>query len=151
MTFKGLIENNGWTMAEYNTIWKYGYDFMLAIVQIIIEADLQENSMQIFTAEVIGAKYIERTQEVIACENVLANCSVMKQEYGILRVCGISKLMECPICLDFFNQTNLVKLSCPAKQCFQEKGERAFDIYMDAIEIQAHCLVTKRKALFSQN
>lgn len=141
MIFKGLSENAGWTVAAYHTIWRYGYDFMLDMAQIMINEDL-DNS-QVFTADV-GSAYVEKTQEIASCGNVIRNCKTMEQEYGVLRVCGISKVMQCPVCFDFFNQTNLVKLSCPAGICFQEYGERAFDVYMDSLEIRAHCARTKR-------
>ncbi len=152
MIFRGSSNNNGWTMDKYETTWHYGYDFMLNIAKAMISEDFEQNSIQIFTAEVAGSAMIERTQEIASCGNSIQNCQSMKQEYGVLRVCGISRTLECSICLDFFNQSNLVRLSYITAMSVGKQRDD-FDKYMDAIEIKAHCLKVERniRDVLSQN
>lgn len=147
MIFKGLKENNGWVMAEYSATWTYGYDFMLDAAQVLIDTDLQDQLQRVATAELAGAKDIERIDEVKACGNILRNCEAVRRECGVLMVSGISGIMECPVQFVFFNQTNLVHLFCPFKQYFEEHGEHVFDNYMNSIEIKAYCRDTERRTV----
>lgn len=153
MIFKGLRncavpgENGGWMMAEYSATWTYGYDFMLDAAQVIIDTDLQDQLQRVATAELAGAKVIERIDEVKACGNILRDCEAVSRECGVLTVSGISGIMECPVQFVFFNQTNLVRLFCPFKQYFEEHGEHVFDNYMNSIEIKAYCRDTERRTV----
>lgn len=148
MIFRGSLNNNGWTTDKYQTTWRYGHDFMLDIAQVIINEDFEQNMIQIFTAEVAGSALIERTQEIESCGNRIRDCQSMKQEYGTLRVCGISKMLECSICLDFFNQTDSVRLSYITEMSVGKQRDD-FDKYMDTIEIKAYCLQVEN--ILSQN
>lgn len=145
MLFNGLRESNGWTVAEYSATWAYGYDFMLDAAQVIIDTDFGDKLQRVATAEVAGARDVERIDEVRACENVLRDCPSVCGECGVLTVSGISGIMECPVQFVFYNQTRLVRLYCPFGPYFEEHGERVFDNYMNSIEIKAYCKDTERR------
>lgn len=145
MIFKSLHENNGWILVEYSATWKYGYDFMLDAAQCIMDMDFKEGLQRVATADIAGAKDIERIEEVLKARNILRNCDSLRKEWGVLTVSGISTIMECPVQFSFFNQTDLVKLFCPIKKYFEDHGEHVFDNYLNSIEIKAYCKDTERR------
>lgn len=67
--FKGLKENNGWTVAEYSATWIYGYDFMLDAVQTIIDTDFQDKLQRVATAEIAEARDIEHALATVTNNN----------------------------------------------------------------------------------
>ncbi len=146
MIFKGLQENNGWMIAEYSATWRYGYDFMLDAAQTVIDTDFQDNLQRVAVASLAGANNIEKLDEVAAAGKALRNCPSFQKEQGVLAVSGVSKMMECPVQLMFFNQTDLVRLLSPGKEYFQKHGEHVFDNYMNSIEIVAYCRAAERRA-----
>ena len=147
MLFRGLKENGAWMMVEYSATWRYGYDFMLDAAQTIIDIDFQDKLQRVATAETAGSGDVERINDVRNAKNVLRNCDFTGRECGVLTVSGISSIMECPLQIVFFNQTNVVRLFCPIKQYFEEHGERVFDNYMNSIEIKAYCKDTERRTV----
>lgn len=146
MIFQGMKEINDWTMVEYHSTWSYGYDFMLDAAQTIIDMDFKENVQRFAIAEISGSATQERINELKAEDYIIRNCDTSKREHGVLTIAGMSNIMESPIQIIFFNQTNIVRLFCPFKKYFEIHGERVFDNYMNSIEIKAYCLAAERKA-----
>ena len=133
-------------MVEYHSTWGYGYDFMLDAAQVIIDSDFKENTQRFAVAEIAGAEDQERLTELKAENFIIRNCDTSTREHGVLTISGMSDIMECPIQIVFFNQTNIVRLFCPFKKYFEIHGEHAFDNYMNSIEIKAYCADAVRKS-----
>lgn len=146
MIFQGMKEIGNWMMVEYHSTWGYGYDFMLDAAQVIIDSDFKENTQRFAVAEIAGAEDQERLTELKAENFIIRNCDTSRREHGVLTVSGMSDIMECPIQIVFFNQTNIVRLFCPFKKYFEIHGEHAFDNYMNSIEIKAYCKDAVRKS-----
>lgn len=146
MTYQGMKEMNDWIMVEYHSTWSYGYDFMLDAAQVIIDTDFKENTQRFAVAEIAGADDQERITELKAENYVIRDCETSKKEHGVLTISGVSDIMETPVQIIFFNQTNIVRLFCPFKKYFEIHGEHVFDKYMDSVEIKAYCIDSVRNA-----
>ena len=147
MIFRNIKKEGVWVMVDYQSTWKYGYDFMLDAAQTIIDTDFREKLERVAIAEIAGAPENEKLEEVKNSGNILRNCPAVRQESGALNVAGISSIMECPLQVAFFNQTNVVRLFCPIKQLFEEHGDHVFDNYVNSIEIKAYCKDTERRVI----
>lgn len=146
MVFKEFDNEGDWVHVEYEATWKYGYDFMLDATQVIL-ADLGGGLQRFAKYEIVGANPVDIIGEVKACGGRLRECKALEGECGAIALAGISGIMECPIQITFFNQTNMVRLDCPIKAIFEEHGEHVFDHYMDSVEIKAYCSDTERRTL----
>ena len=158
MTFKGFKEENGWLTIDYAATWRYGYDFMLDAAQNIL-ADFGSDLQRVAKAELAGVPFIEIMDDVISCGGRLRECKALSEECGVLAAAGISGVMECPMQIVFYNQTNAVRLDIPiaqipegthARKIFDERKdgyERVFDCFMDSIEIKAYCADTERRTI----
>lgn len=156
MTLKAFNEENGWISVDYAATWRYGYDFMLDAAQVILE-DFGDDLQRFAKAETAGSEFVNITDE-IGGKNV-RECKALASERGVIAVAGISKVMECPMQIVFYNQTNAVRLdipisqipeSHPARKIFDERKERyehVFDCYMDSVEIKAYCADTERRTV----
>ena len=47
MTFQGISEEENYNVIEYKTETKYGYDFMLIVLQYIIDTDFKTNLQRV--------------------------------------------------------------------------------------------------------
>lgn len=158
MTFKKFSGENGWISIDYAATWKYGYDFMLDAAQAILK-DFGDDLQRFATAEIAGGELVNITDKVGESGKLgrLRECRALADEFGVIAVAGISGVMECPLQITFYNQTNAVGLdipisqipaSHPARKIFDERGdqfEHVFDCYMDSIEIKAYCADTERR------
>ena len=151
MIFTGKKEINDWIMAEYHSTWSYGYDFMLDAAQVIIDTDFRENTQRFAVAEIAGSNDNERLTELKAENYIIRNCDTSKREHGVLTISGMSDIMECPVQIVFFNQTNIVRLFCPFKKYLELHGDDVFDNYMNSIEIKAYCIDAVRRAKKDEN
>lgn len=147
MLFKEIKENNGWIIVEYSSTWRYGYDFILDAAQTIIDTDFKDDLQSVSITEIIGAPNVEKIDDVREANNVLRDCEPVAKECGRLTISGISSIMECPIQICFFNQTNNVRLLCPVREYFEQNGEHVFDNYLNSIEIRAYCKDTERRTM----
>lgn len=154
MISKNIVEENGWITVEYSATWKYGFDFMLDAAQVIL-ADFGSYLQRVATTEIAGGKFTTITEEVMNCGGKLRNCKSLT-ECGVLSVAGVSSIMECPVQVKFYNQTNTVVLDIPAgqipdddeiKKALAENGQHLFDNYMNSVEIKAYCADTERRVL----
>lgn len=146
MIFKNLVEEDGWTTVEYAATWRYGYDFMLDAAQVIL-ADFTDNLQRFARYKIMSGDPNEIVDEVKACGGDLRSCKALEDECGAVAVAGVSGIMECPVQIVFFNQTNTVRLDCPIKGIFEEHGEHVFDNYMNSVEIKAYCADTERRTV----
>ena len=145
MLFKKFSKENDWVCVEYAATWKYGYDFMLDAAQMIL-GDFKDNVQKFAKYAHINAKPLEILGEIKKCDNI-RDCKALEDECGAIAVAGVSGIMECPIQLMFFNQTNVVLLDCPINKMFDDHGEHVFDNYMNSIEIKAYCADTERRTI----
>lgn len=162
MTLKEFNEENGWVSVDYAATWKYGYDFMLDAAQVIL-ADFGDDLQRFAKAEIAGSELSDILEEVGACGGKLRECEALSKECGVIAVAGYSSVMECPIQIIFYNQTNAVGVdipisqmpeSHPARKIFDERKdgyEHTFDCYMNSIEIKAYCSDTRRRTLAELN
>ena len=139
MLFRQIKEEDGWMVVDYSATWKYGYDLMLDLCQVIIDTDFQNNLQRIATTQVPGGEPAECLENVKQCDFDLRKCDATSKESSALIIAGISRVMQCPIQMMFFNQTNVVRLFCPIKKIFEDHGEHVFDNYVNSIEIRAYC------------
>ena len=146
MVFKNINTEDGWVCVEYAATWRYGYDFMLDAAKVMLP-DLGRNLQRFARYEIIGGKPKDIVEDVKKCAGDLRNCEALKEECGAIAVAGLSGIMECPVQIMFFNQTNKVLLDCPIKSLFEKYGEHVFDNYMNSIEIKAYCADTERRTL----
>lgn len=146
MVFKEINTEGEWVSVEYAATWRYGYDFMLDAAGAIL-TDFADNLQRFARIEHISGNPEEIVDKVKACGGNLRGCKALEEECGAVAVAGVSRIMECPLQITFFNQTNAVRLNCPIKSIFEEHGEHAFDNYMNSIEINAYCAATRRRVL----
>lgn len=152
MTFKHSKSENGWLSMDYAATWRYGYDFMLDAAQMVL-ADFGEDLQRAAKAETAGLPFVEILDEVNACGGRLRECKVLKEECGAIAIAGISGVMECPMQLVFYNQTNMVRLDIPFAQIPEEALSQkildghTFECFMDSIEIKAYCADTERRTI----
>ena len=158
MTLKNFKEENGWISIEYAATWRYGYDFMLDAAQMVL-ADFGGDVQRVAKAEIAGVPFVEIIDKVNACGGDLRECAALKEECGVIAAAGISRTMECPMQIVFYNQTNVVRLdipiaqipeNAPARKIFDErrdKYEHVFDYFMDSVEIKAYCADTERRTI----
>lgn len=153
MIFKGINEDDGWITVEYSATWGYGFDFMLDASQVIL-SDFGADLQYVATTEVAGGSFTDITEAVMDCGGKLRRCESLS-ECGVLAVAGISGIMECPIQVKFYNQTNTVVLDIPIGQIpgnnpiknELSKNAHIFDNYMNSVEIKAYCADTERRTL----
>ena len=137
---------------DYATTWGYGYDFMLDAAQAVL-ADFGNDLQRVAKAELAGVPFVEIFNDVIACGGKLRECKALSEECGVLAVAGISGVMECPLQLVFYNQTNMVRLDIPIAQMPEEALSQrildghTFECFMDSIEIKAYCADTERRTI----
>lgn len=155
MTLKAFKEDGGWIAVDYAATWRYGYDFMLDAAQVLLE-DFGDDLQRFATAEIAGGTFVNITEKI--GKNV-RDCKELSKECGVIAVAGISKVMECPLQVVFYNQTNAIALdvpvsqmpeSHPARKIFDERKdgyEHTFDCYMDSVEIKAYCADTERRTI----
>lgn len=155
MVLKQFKTEGDWISVDYAATWKYGYDFMLDAAQVLLE-DFGDNLQRFATAEIAGRELVNITDKI---GKKIRECSALKDECGVIAVAGISRVMECPMQIIFYNQTNAVGLDVPlaqlpeghpARKIFDERKdgyERSFDVYMDSLEITAYCAGAERRAI----
>lgn len=146
MIFKQIDKDGDWVRVEYAATWRYGYDFMLDAAQAVIN-DFGNEVQRVARYGGLSEKPSEIADKVKECGGKLRNCGELDEECGTIAVAGISRIMECPVQLMFFNQTNVVRLDCPIKRIFEEHDEHVFDNYMNSIEINAYCADTERRTI----
>ncbi|MCM1168104.1 MAG: hypothetical protein NC299_09455 [Lachnospiraceae bacterium] len=155
MKFKEIKKENGWANIVYAATWRYGYDFMLDAAQMVL-ADFGKDVDRVVRAEIVGGDLHELTAEVKEHGGKLRECPAFESECSALGAAGVSGVMEFPLQVYFYNQTDVVTLHIPVGQFPEDHPirkafdaddggfEHIFDHYMDSIEIKAYCAGTER-------
>ena len=136
MTFQGISEEENYNVIEYKTETKYGYDFMLKVLQYIIDTDFKTHLQRVAIVEDIASGInIEKTNEVKKNNNIIKKCKFAKKECDAIVVYGISRVMKCAVQFELYNKTNLVRLVFPDKAFFKRHDEHSFDTYVNLLEM----------------
>ncbi|UTC75240.1 hypothetical protein E4O03_00475 [Treponema sp. OMZ 792] len=142
---KEIKKDSTWVEVDYMATWKYGYDFILDAVQVLIDMDFKDNTQKAATFFIAGASDEDHIEELRKANLKVRECPVFQKECGGISIAGSSSFMEVSFQICFFNQTNVIKLFCPVKEYFEKNGDRVFDNYLNSIEIKAYCADTERR------
>ena len=136
MTFQGISEEENYNVIEYKTETKYGYDFMLIVLQYIIDTYFKTHLQRVAIVEdIANGINIEKTNDVKKNNNIIKKCKFAKKECDAIVVYGISRVMKCAVQFEFYNKTNLVRLVFPNKVFFKRHDEHSFDTYVNLLEM----------------
>lgn len=136
MTFQGISEEENYNVIEYKTETKYGYDFMLIVLQYIIDTDFKTHLQRVAIVEdIANGINIEKTNDIKKNNNIIKKCKFAKKECDAIVVYGISRVMNCAVQFEFYNKTNLVRLVFPNKVFFKRHDEHSFDTYVNLLEM----------------
>ncbi|MCM1101001.1 MAG: hypothetical protein NC398_06420 [Acetatifactor muris] len=156
MKFKAVNQEGGWATIEYAATWRYGYDFMLDAAQVAL-TDFGMNVQRVARAEMPGGNFTELAGELPAYGGKLRECPAFREECAAIAVAGVSRVMDCPLQIIFYNQTNVIGLDIPIVQFPEDHPvrkafdghadgyEHTFDQYMSSVEIKAYCADTERR------
>ena len=147
MILRKIREKQGWVQMEYATTWSYNYDFILDAVQEVIDLDLQENLRRVAVTHMENDDEVEYLKEVLEHNRVIRDCPSLVRENAVVIVAGVSRIMEQPIQLVFFNGTAEVCAYCPSWKFLDDNGDHVFDNYMNSIEIKGYCRNAERETL----
>lgn len=146
MVFSYSGENDGWTMLEYQSTWKYDFEFMKDAAQTIIDDDFQNDLQRVAVAESSEGEDLEILDDVADSGYDLWECRSLDREYKTVIIAGKSRIMDCLVQFVFFNQTRTVRLFSPDSEYFEKNGFNVFDNYMNSVEIKAYCRSAVRNA-----
>lgn len=153
MLLKKIEKKNHWIYANYRATWRYGYDFMLDAAQSVIDGDFKEGLERVAIGRIAGDGQTECTDDVRKSGNKLRSCGKLKSEQGVLMIAGESRIMECPVQIMLYNQTDLIRLCIPGsfKHIFKKGGDNAFTTYLCSMEIKGYCAAAVRNAEKREN
>lgn len=136
--------NNGWCSILYTATWGYGWDFMLDAGQALIDIDWKTGLDEVAWSQIAQTAPIDITDEVKKCGGRLRDVEDLKTEHGVLTLAGRSSIMGVNFQIDFYSQTQLVRVFIP-EDYIKEHGSHVLDNYMNSIEIKAYCTSTERR------
>lgn len=84
------------------------------------------------------------TAELKRANNDIFRTPTAKTEYGVLAVSGVSSIMEAPLRITFWNQTDTCMVQIMGDKAIPKEGKHAYDKYMDSIELSGYIDYTKR-------
>lgn len=91
-----------------------------------------------------GEKLENVTVELKRANNDIFRTPTAKTEYGVLAVSGVSSIMEAPLRITFWNQTDTCMVQIMGDKAIPKEGKHAYDKYMDSIELSGYIDYTKR-------
>lgn len=140
MQFVGKNIEGDFTDLSYKLTWRLSWDQMISFVNIIIKKDFKnsENLENVSVGEIAGAPSIDKTEEVKKANCEIRDCDFSKHENGYIIVSGYSSTLKINIRYTFYNQTNVCIVQLYQDKRIPELGERAYDNFLDSIEIYAH-------------
>lgn len=146
MLLKEIEKKNHWIYANYRATWRYGYDFMLDAAQSVIDSDFKDGLERVAIGEIAGGGQTECIDDVRRSGNNLRRCGKLAVEQGVLMIAGESRIMECPIQIMLYNQSDLIRLCIPESfgHIFKKGGDNAFTTYLCSVEIRAYCTAAER-------
>ncbi len=146
MLLRKIERKNHWFFADYQATWRYGYDFMLDAAQAVIDGDFKDGLERVAIGGTAGGGQTECIDDVYRSGNKLRSCGKLKEEQGVLIIAGESRIMECPVQLMLYNQTDVIRLCIPESfgHIFKKGGDNAFTTYLCSMEIKAYCASAER-------
>ena len=124
MLLLGVKKENDWLLAEYNLTYKVGWENICKAVSLAYE-------------------YYDNV-EILVDNNKVNICSkeeiLQLDEARTMTIRGVSKIIQVPLMITFFNQLQTVRVSVAcATDEFQEADYKKFNMslgqYMDSIEL----------------
>ena len=140
MILKNVERNDNFVIFEYIATWQYGFDFMLDVTQLIINSDFKHNVTR-FAYAPLGTDLKDRLLDLKTFQYNVKRC--FREESNTIAIAGNSSIMELPLQIMLFNNTDIVKLYIP-KSYDHDIDDHMFDKYMDSMEIKAYCISYKR-------
>ena len=140
------IENgsHGWKSLGYTTTWGYGWDFMLDAAQALIDVDWKTGLDKVAWSHLANTEPVDVTDKVKKAGGRLRDVKDLQDEHGCLTLAGVSSIMKVPMQIDFYNQTQVVRVYLP-ESYVKENKSHVLDNYMNSIEIKAYCTDTERR------
>ncbi|WP_026460564.1 hypothetical protein [Schaalia suimastitidis] len=137
--------DGAWGTYTYQATFRYGWDVALAAAQFLIARDFTQIDRVIVGSD--PARGTNIVAEVQAANGDLSQTSAA-QENGCIIVSGVSRLMECPVQLTFYNQTNAIQLNAflPKMPPEERDNPQAFTNYVSSIEIGAHVSLARARS-----
>jgi len=145
MLQKRVLEQGKWTLVDYQTTWKYGYDFMLDALQVILDNDITKpesfsvNETLKGAAKECLADLKNHTDDVRKCES-------LQEDQEVMVLGGFSEEMGTPVQFIFYKGTDAVRVCFPVKEYIEKNGVHIFDHYMNELEIRAYCKDAVRRS-----
>lgn len=124
MLLLGVKKENDWLLAEYNLTYKVGWENICKAVSLAYE-------------------YYDNV-EILVDNNKVNICSkeeiLQLDEARTMTIRGVSKIIQVPLMITFFNQLQTVRVSVAcATDEFKESDYKKFNMslgqYMDSIEL----------------
>ena len=139
----GRSNDGEWLHYVFQTTWKYGWDFVLEACQVLIDRDL-ERADRLFYGR-MDERGPDHSEELKAANGQI-RATGADQEAAFLILGGYSRIMQCPLSLQFNNQTDVLMLTTYAQDVPEEAWERpdAFTTYVSSIELNAYISMTRR-------
>ena len=131
MTLIGVKKDNGWLYSEWRLTYGTGWDSICKAAELLYE---YTEDPEVITGSASGSS----TADIKKGEDILG-----LQEAGYLTIRGMSKIIEAPLSITFYNQTDLVRatVACATEE-FREADYEKFNLsmcqFMDSAEIAMH-------------
>lgn len=90
----------------------YGWDDMISWAAYMTEADL-EGISTVTTAAISGAPESEHIDEYSAAGNDIKKIKSLEHEMGVLSIGGISRTLNMPVKIVWYNQTRALRIFTP--------------------------------------
>ena len=133
------------TTLLYALTWPVGWEEMLSMVNAVVENDFSRLSVRSLEVGMLAGEKLENvTAELKRANNDIFRTPTAKTEYGVLAVSGVSSIMEAPLRITFWNQTDTCMVQIMGDKAIPKEGKHAYDKYMDSIELSDYIDYTKR-------
>jgi hypothetical protein len=146
MQLKGVDKKDIFTTLFYELTWKVGWEMIISLVDAIIKLDFIKGTVQsIAVGYIAGAESVDVTEELKAKEYRIKDTAFAKNESGYIEITGVSSIMEVPMKMTIWNQTNRFLLQIVNDTGIEKCGDHCYDKYVDSIEILGHVDHAKSK------
>jgi len=128
MVLQGVKKQDGWLLSEWRLTYRVGWGQICAAAERIRQ---YTKDPEILISDAGG-------QEVITAAEAKAVREI--REAGTLTIRGMSKILEVPVSITFFNQLDLVRaaVACAAEEFREadyEKFNKSMGQFMDSAEL----------------
>lgn len=139
----GRSNDGEWLSYVFQTTWPYGWEFVLEACQVLIDRDLVRADRLFYGR--MDERGPDHSAELEAVNGQI-RATGAAQESAFLILGGYSRLMQCPLSLQFNNQTDVLMLTTYVEEVPEEVRERpdAFTTYVSSIELNAYISMTRK-------